>query len=211
MISIGGYNQTVIYRQALKVAPIAMTTSSSSTSIITSPPTRTLSISNRSRPMKRRQGAPKQTQNNNDKELPSSSSSSSSSNSYRHYISKMSTVSKLNTSTKIEAIVGILLLVAVAVLVNTGLPASEFQNQQQIIQQKIQAEAQTLSSKNIKYNTFTSTKFVENGTRIKLSIDPFTPGNNNFKISFLESRQKSFRYKVCEIETNPNRTRYRSN
>ena len=46
MISIGGYNQTVIYRQALKVAPIAMTTSSSSTSITTSPPTRTLSTSN---------------------------------------------------------------------------------------------------------------------------------------------------------------------
>ena len=205
MISIGGYNQTVIYRQALKVAAIAMTTSSSSTSITTSPPTRTLSTSNRSSSLKRRQGAPKQTQNNNDKELPSSSSSSSSSNSYRHYISKMSTVSKLNTSTKIEAIVGILLLVAVAVLVNTGLPASEFQNQQQIIQQKIQAEAQTLSSKNIKYNTFTSTKFVENGTRIKLSIDPFTPGNNNFKISFLDQDRnlldiKSVKLKLTQIE-----------
>ena len=85
------------------------------------------------------------------------------------------------------------------------MPASEFQNQQQIIQQKIQAEAQTLSSKNIKYNTFTSTKFVENGTRIKLSIDPFTPGNNNFKISFLDQDRnlldiKSVKLKLTQIE-----------
>jgi copper transport protein len=204
MISIGGYNQTVIYRQALKVAAISITTSSSSASL-TSPPARTVSnSSSRSSSMKRRQEAPKQTQNNNNKELPSSSSSfSSPSNSYRQYIPKLSIVSKLNTTTKIEAIVGILLLVAVAVLVNTGLPASEFQNQQQIIQQKIQAEAQTLSSKNIKYQTFT--KFVENGTRIKLSIDPFTPGNNNFKISFLDQNRnlldiKSVKLKLTQLE-----------
>jgi copper transport protein len=203
MISIGGYNQTVIYRQSLKVAAIAMITSSS-TSTTSSPSTRTVGNSNnRSSSMKRRHGAPKQTQNNNNKELPSSSSSSSSSNSYRHYIPKMSIVSKLNTTTKIEAIVGILLLVAVAVLVNTGLPASEFQNQQQKIQQKIQAQAQTLSSKNIEYQTFT--KFVENGTRVKLSIDPFTPGNNNFKISFLDQNRnpldiKSVKLKLTQIE-----------
>jgi copper transport protein len=198
MICIGGYNQTVIYRQALKVATIAMTTSSSSTS---ASPTRTVSSSNRINSMKRRQGAAQQTQNNNNKEFPSSYSS----NSYRPHNSKMSTVSKLNTSTKVEAIVGILLLVAVAVLVNTGLPASEFQTQQQIQQQNIQAEAQTLPSKNIKYQTFTSTKFVENGSRVKLSIDPFTPGNNNFKISFLDQNRnlldiKSVKMKLTQIE-----------
>lgn len=142
MISIGGYNQTVIYIQALNNATIAMNTSLS----ISTSPTRTVSSSNRISSIKRRRlgaAAPQKIQNNNNKEFPSSSPSS---NSYIPYNSKMSTISKFNTSTKVEAIVGILLLVAVAVLVNTGLPASEFQNQQQM-QQKVQLEAQTLPSK----------------------------------------------------------------
>ena len=44
-------------------------------------------------------------------------------------------ISKFGKSTKAEAFVGIALLVAVAVLVNTGLPASEFQNLIQQVQQ----------------------------------------------------------------------------
>src|SRR5215212_657739 len=199
MISIGGYNQTVIYRQALNIATIAVNTSLSTS---TSPARTADSSSNRISSMKRRSGAAsQQTQNNNNKEFPSSSSTS---NSYRPYNSKTSTVSKLNMTTKIEAIVGILLLIAVAILVNTGLPASEFQNQQKI-QQKIQVEAQTLPSKNIKNQIFTFTKFAENGSGIKLSIDPFTPGNNNFKISFLDQNRnlldiKSVKMKLTQIE-----------
>jgi copper transport protein len=197
MISIGGYNQTVIYRQALKVAAIAMATTSSST--LTSP-TRTISNSgSRFNSIKGGQEAPTPTQNNNNN---NEASFSSTSNSYIPYNSQRSAVSKLNTSTKVEAIVGILLLAAVAILVNTGLPASEFQNQQQT-QKQIQIEAHTLPSENIKYQTFT--KFVENGSRIKLSIDPFTPGNNNFKISFLDQNRnpldiKSVKMKLTQIE-----------
>ncbi|MDQ3869176.1 MAG: copper resistance protein CopC, partial [Thermoproteota archaeon] len=190
MISIGGYNQTVIYRQAFNIATIAMNTSSSAS------PTRTVDSGNKISSMKRSESASQQTQNNNNKEF---SSPSSTSNSYRPYNSKISTVSKFNTTTKIEAIVGILLLVAVAVLVNTGLPASEFQNQQQM-QQKVQAEAQTLPSKNIKNQIFTFTKFAENDTRIKLSIDPFTPGNNNFKISFLDQNKNPLDIKSVKMK-----------
>jgi copper transport protein len=191
MISIGGYNQIVIHRQALKVAAIAISTSSTS-------PARNLG-NRKISPMKRRQGAAQQTANNNHNELQSSSSPS---NSYRLYNSHMSAVSKLNMSTKVEAIIGILLLAAVAVLVNTGLPASEFQRQQQL-QQQIQTQAQTLPSENIKYQTFT--KFVENGSRVKLIIEPFTPGNNNFKISFLDQNRnlldiKSVKMKLTQIE-----------
>jgi copper transport protein len=192
MISIGGYNQIVIHRQALKVAAIAISTSSTS-------PARNLG-NRKISPMKRRQGAAQQTANNNHNELQSSSSPS---NSYRLYNSHMSAVSKLNMSTKVEAIIGILLLAAVAVLVNTGLPASEFQSQQQQLQQQIQTQAQTLPSENIKYQTFT--KFVENGSRVKLIIEPFTPGNNNFKISFLDQNRnlldiKSVKMKLTQIE-----------
>jgi copper transport protein len=191
MISIGGYNQIVIHRQALKVAAIAMSTSSTL-------PTRNLG-NRKISPMKRRQGSALQTANNNHNELPSSSFPP---NSYRPYNSHMSAVSKLNMSTKVEAIIGILLLAAVAVLVNTGLPASEFQSQQQQLQQ-IQTQAQTLPSENIKYQTFT--KFVENGSRVKLVIEPFTPGNNNFKISFLDQNRnfldiKSVKMKLTQIE-----------
>ncbi|HZC49311.1 MAG TPA: copper resistance protein CopC [Nitrososphaeraceae archaeon] len=195
MISIGGYNQIVIHRQALKVAAIAMSTSSSTLL------TRNLG-SRKISPMKRRQGAAQQTANNNHNELPSSSSSPS--NSYRPYNSHKNAVSKLNTSTKVEAIIGILLLAAVAVLVNTGLPASEFQSQQQQqLQQQIQTQAKTLPSENIKYQTFT--KFVENGSRVRLIIEPFTPGNNNFKISFLNQNRnlldiKSVKMKLTQIE-----------
>ena len=195
MISIGGYNQIVIHRQALKVVAIAMSTSS--------PTSLTRSVdSSRISPMKRRPGEVQQTADNSHTKLPSSSSSSSP-NSYRPYNSHMSAVSKLNTSTKIEAIIGILLLAAVAVLVNTGLPASEFQRQQELQLQQIQKEAQTLPSENIKYQTFT--KFVENGSRVKLTIEPFTPGNNNFKISFLNQNRnlldiKSVKMKLTQIE-----------
>ena len=193
MISIGGYNQIVIHRQALKVAAIAMSTSSTL-------PTRNLG-SRKISPMKRRQGSALQTANNNHNELPTSYSSASPPNSYRPYNSHMSAVSKLNMSTKVEAIIGILLLAAVAVLVNTGLPASEFQSQLQL--QQIQTQAQTLPSENIKYQTFT--KFVENGSRVKLIIEPFTPGNNNFKISFLDQNKnlldiKSVKMKLTQIE-----------
>jgi copper transport protein len=150
--------------------------------------------------MKRRQVTRQHRQNNtNNNELPSSSS-----NSYRPYNSHRSAVSKLNASIKVEAGVGILLLAAVAVLVNTGLPASEFQRQQQQQQQQqIQTEAETLPSENIRYQTFT--KFVENGSRVRLSIEPFSPGNNNFKISFLDQNRNlldinSVKMKLTHIE-----------
>jgi copper transport protein len=193
MICIGGYNQIVIHRQSVKVAAIAMSTSSTSR-------TRTIDSDSDSRisPMKRRQVTCHHRQNNNNNnELPSSFSSS---NSYRPYNSHRSAVSKLNASIKVEAGVGILLLAAVAVLVNTGLPASEFQRQQQ---QQIQTEAETLPSENIKYQTFT--KFVENGSRVRLSIEPFSPGNNNFKISFLDQNRNlldinSVKMKLTQVE-----------
>ena len=89
-------------------------------------------------------------------------------------------------------------LLPVAVLVNTGLPASEFQRQQQI-----QTEAEILPSENIRYQTFT--KFVENGSRVRLSIEPFSPGNNNFKISFLDQNRNlldinSVKMKLTQVE-----------
>ena len=106
MISIGGYNQIVIHRQAVKVASVAMSTSSSTSR------TRTVNSDSRISPMKRRQVTRQHRQNNNHNNELLSSSSSSSSNSYIPYNSHRSAVSKLNASIKVEAGVGILLLAA---------------------------------------------------------------------------------------------------
>ncbi|HEY7078255.1 MAG TPA: copper resistance protein CopC [Nitrososphaeraceae archaeon] len=94
-------------------------------------------------------------------------------------------VSKFNKTTKAEAILGIALLAAVAVMVNSGLPASEFQN---LIQQQKQQQQQTqLLPSQIGSQPFTSTGFTEDGNNtVVLSIDPFTPGSNNFQVKFLD-------------------------
>ena len=96
-----------------------------------------------------------------------------------------SVILKFAKSTKIESFVGIALLAAVAVLVNTGLPASEFQSQlQQIQQQQQQNLANALTPKQ---QGFTTTTFADNNNKVILSISPYTPGNNNFRISYIDS------------------------
>ena len=141
---IGAYNQTIIHRQALKGAIVGLVGVSSTS---TSKSTRVIGNSNdglENNPMEKRnqQGLPAGRRSDNNynedkEEFPSSCFSSAdpslpSANSLNSYTSKKnSAVSRLNRSTKTEAIIGILLLVAVALLVNTGLPASEFQSQLQ--------------------------------------------------------------------------------
>ena len=123
-------------------------------------------------------------------------------------IAWLKTISRFNRSIKIEAILGILLLGAVAVLTNTGLPASEFQGQlQQNGENNQQTDIQNLlittsgfnngigqssgggaGGQNIAAGGYSATQYIENATaRIKLSIEPFTVGNNNFEIEFLDS------------------------
>lgn len=93
-------------------------------------------------------------------------------------------VSKFNKTTKAEAILGIALLAAVAVMVNSGLPASEFQN---LIQQQRQQQQMQLLPSQTGSQPFTSTSFTEDGNNmVVLSIDPFTLGSNNFQVKFLD-------------------------
>jgi copper transport protein len=95
-------------------------------------------------------------------------------------------VSKFNKTTKAEAILGIALLAAVAVMVNSGLPASEFQSLIQQQKQQQQQQTQLLPSQ-IGSQPFTSTGFTEDGNNtVVLSVDPFTPGSNNFQVKFLD-------------------------
>lgn len=112
------------------------------------------------------------------------------------------TISKFSRSIGTEAIFGILLLAAVAVLTNTGLPASEFQRELQ----QAGASASQTDIQNLLITTsgaangigaqgsgggqaggggYSDIQYVENATaRIKLNIEPFAVGNNNFEIEF---------------------------
>jgi len=109
------------------------------------------------------------------------------------------TISRFNRSIRTEAILGILLLGAVAVLTNTGLPASEFQGQlQQSAKNSQQTDIQNLLITTSGSNNgigdqgsvgggYSATQYLDNATaRIKLSIEPFSVGNNNFEIEFLD-------------------------
>jgi copper transport protein len=108
-----------------------------------------------------------------------------------------SILDKFNTSIKIEAIVGIALIASVAVLVDSGLPSSEFQNQIQSISNKVFA----LTTNMIPISQeFTQTRFVENGSRTVLTISPFSTGSNYFSISFLDSNKKPIDMKSVQIK-----------
>ena len=84
-------------------------------------------------------------------------------------------VIKFKKALVIESILGIALLLSVALLVNTGVPKSEVQNQ-------VQATS-VVATPGVPFET---TRFLDNGTKVDLSISPFEVGNNNFKVSFLD-------------------------
>jgi copper transport protein len=91
--------------------------------------------------------------------------------------------SRFSRTTKAESIVGILLLASVAFLVNTGVPASEVRNQ---------SAGQPFSNMMFQQvqDGFRSTYFIDNNTKILLSIVPFTIGSNNFTVEFVDSQNK---------------------
>ncbi|MGC2306768.1 MAG: copper resistance protein CopC, partial [Nitrososphaeraceae archaeon] len=132
------------------------------------------------------------------------------------------TISRFNSSIKIESILGILLLGAVAGLTNIGLPASEFQGQlQQNGENNQQTGIQNLLITTSGFNNgigqsngggadgqniaaeggYSATQYIENATaRIKIFIEPFTVGNNNFEIEFLDSLGKPIDMRTVGIK-----------
>ena len=176
MIALGGYNQVIIYRQTLRASILSTTARSTG-----------------------RGGGGEvvetKTNSNNNNHNNNRNSSSNPNNK-----TKKSALSKFSRSTKAESIVGIALLAAVALLVNTGLPASEFHQQQNA---PAPTTGNTITAQ--QDQGITATRFVEDGSRVILSINPYTPGNNNFKISFLDSNRnpidiKSVQLRYTQIE-----------
>ena len=99
-------------------------------------------------------------------------------------------------SIKIEAFIGIALIASVAILVDSGLPSSEFQNQLQSIQNNVFA----MTSDSSISQEFTQTRFVENGSRIVLTMNPFSTGSNSFSMTFLDSAKNPIDMKSVQLK-----------
>ena len=123
MICIGGFNQFIVHRKALGVF-ITEVSTGSDTKLLSATDTQNIDKHNK----EKRKGTiwrKIRPYSNGSKNNPHDM------NSIIHTFSK---------SLKVESIVGIMLLLSVAFLVNTGLPASEFQNQLQPNQQQQQQQ-----------------------------------------------------------------------
>lgn len=90
----------------------------------------------------------------------------------------------------IESIFGIALLISVGLLVNTGVPASEAQNQ-------FQATTNTTGTPNENY---LNSRLLDNNTKVSLSITPFEVGNNNFNVSFSDIDGQPIDVQSAEIK-----------
>jgi copper transport protein len=193
MIGIGAYNQMIIYRQAYNnVSVLATRTTKSSSSSSSSS-----SSVNNSNAYRGSNNILRKVRRSLQRNHPNENNSNLSQTSY--------ILSRFSKSTKAEAIVGIALVAAVAVLVNTGLPGNEFQNQ--LRQQSAAATIlpSTLGAATNQQQGFISTKFLEadnssSSSRAILSIDPFTPGNNIFKISYLDSNKKPLDIRSVQLK-----------
>ncbi|MDE1838326.1 MAG: copper resistance protein CopC [Thaumarchaeota archaeon] len=106
-------------------------------------------------------------------------------------------LSRFDMSVKISAFLGIALIASVAVLVDSGLPSSEFQNQLQSLQNNVFALG---TNDNSNTQGFSQTGFIENGSRIILSMNPFVTGNNDFTISFLDSNKHQIDMKSAQLK-----------
>jgi copper transport protein len=106
-----------------------------------------------------------------------------------------SILDNFSTSIKVEALLGIALIAAVAILVDSGLPSSEFQNQLQSLENNVFALTANPSP-----TQFTQTRFVENGSRVILTMNPFYTGNNDFSISFLDSSKNPIDMKSTQLK-----------
>lgn len=100
-----------------------------------------------------------------------------------------STIVDFRKALVIESVLGIALLLSVGLLVNTGVPESEMQNL-----------TQANTAESIEIQHYQSNRFVDNDTKIGLSITPYEVGNNNFEISFLDVNGKPIGVQSAQIK-----------
>jgi copper transport protein len=99
---------------------------------------------------------------------------------------KKSILVQFDKSIKIEAIIGFVLIASIAVLVDSGLPGIQFQDE--LVQQQQQIpHVFAFTTPIVSSSQFTETGFTDTGDKIVLSIDPFYSGKNNVTLSFFNS------------------------
>jgi copper transport protein len=99
--------------------------------------------------------------------------------------SKKSILEQFNKSIKIEAMIGFALIASIAVLVDSGLPGIQFQDE--LVQQQQQIpHVYAFTTPIASSSQFTETGFTDTGDKIVLSINPFYSGNNNVTLSFFD-------------------------
>ncbi|MGI0047138.1 MAG: DUF4149 domain-containing protein [Nitrosotalea sp.] len=87
---------------------------------------------------------------------------------------------------KIEVIIGFLLIASIAFLVDSGLPAIQFQNELSQQQNQI-PHIYAFATPLVTQSQFTETRFTDTGDKIVLSMSPFYSGTNNVTLSFFDS------------------------
>ena len=100
-----------------------------------------------------------------------------------------SVISHFGRFIKIEAIIGFLLIASIAVLVDSGLPPTQFQNELTQQQQQI-PHVYAFTTPLAIQSQFSQTQFSDTGNKIVMSITPFYSGNNNVTLSFIDTNNK---------------------
>ncbi len=109
-----------------------------------------------------------------------------------------SILSHFDKSIKIEAIIGLVLIASIAILVDSGTPGIQFQNELVQQQQQIPHVFAFTSLASLVQNKFTETSFTNNGNII-LTADPFFAGKNDITISFVDSKNNPIDINTTKI------------
>jgi copper transport protein len=111
-----------------------------------------------------------------------------------------SILAQFDKSIKVEAIIGLILIVTIALLVDSGTPSIQYQNE--LAQQQIPHIFAFATPLNSFQNQFTETSITDNGNKVVLSMDPFYAGKNNVTISFLDHNNNPININSTDITLN---------
>ncbi len=109
---------------------------------------------------------------------------------------------RFDKSIKIEAILGLILIVTIALLVDSGTPSIQYQNELAQQQQQIPHIFAFATPLDSFQNQFTETGITDNGNKVVLSMDPFYAGKNNVTISFLDHNNNPININSTDITLN---------
>ena len=109
---------------------------------------------------------------------------------------------QFDKSIKIEAIIGLILIITIALLVDSGTPSIQYQNELAQQQQQIPHIFAFATPLNSGQDQFTETGITDNGNKVVLSMEPYYAGKNNVTISFLDPNNNPININSTDITLN---------